>query len=132
MSFSKTGGTNTLSIKSNVSLEVTSNEDWCTVTPAASASATVLKYAVTVDENPDAVERIATITVKGGGLTETFNVVQLATNGLIVESCSPEAVAAEGGIFYGEYERVAMLRLPFMIAGYGDHYPCNVCGDQNL
>ena len=82
MSFSKTGGTNTLSIKSNVSLEVTSNEDWCTVTPAASASATVLKYAVTVDENPDAVERIATITVKGGGLTETFNVVQLATNGL--------------------------------------------------
>ena len=43
MNFSKTGGTSTLSIKSNVSLEVISNQDWCTVTPAASASATVLR-----------------------------------------------------------------------------------------
>lgn len=99
MNFSKTGGTSTLSIKSNVSLEVISNQDWCTVTPAASASATVLRYTVTVEENPDAVERTATVTVNGGGLTETFNVVQVAANGLIVESCSPEAVAAEGGIF---------------------------------
>lgn len=99
LNFSKTGGTNTLSIKSNVLLEVTSNQDWCTVTPAASASATVLKYMVRVEENPDAVERTATITVNGGGLTETFNVVQVAANGLIVESCSPEAVAAGGGIF---------------------------------
>ena len=43
MSFSKAGGTNTLSVKSNVTLEVTSNQDWCVVTPAVSASATVFK-----------------------------------------------------------------------------------------
>ncbi len=99
MNFSKTGGTNTLSVKSNVSLEVTSNQDWCTVTPAASASATVFKYTVTAEENPDVVERTAIITVNGGGLTETFNVVQVAASGLIVESFTPEAIAAEGGIF---------------------------------
>ncbi|MBS6238028.1 MAG: cellulase family glycosylhydrolase [Bacteroides sp.] len=78
INFSKTGGTSTLSIKSNVSLEVISNQDWCTVTPAVSASATVFRYTVTVEENPDAVERTATVTVNGGGLTETVTVKQLA------------------------------------------------------
>jgi len=99
MNFAKTGGTSTLSIQSNVSLEVSSNQNWCTVTPAASASATVLKFAVTVEENPEPEIRTAVITVKAGSLTETFNVVQTAADGLLVESCSPEAVPSEGGIF---------------------------------
>ena len=51
MSFSKAGGTNTLSVKSNVTLEVTSNQDWCVVTPTVSASATVFKYTIDVKSN---------------------------------------------------------------------------------
>ena len=47
MTFSKTGGTSTLNIKSNVALEVTSSApEWCKVTAESSASSSILKYTV--------------------------------------------------------------------------------------
>lgn len=85
MSFAKAGGTGTLSIQSNVTLEVTSNdESWCQVAPATSTSATVYKFTVTVDTNTNTEDRSTTLTVKAGGITETVNVTQSAADGLIV------------------------------------------------
>ena len=97
MSFSKAGGTNTLSVKSNVTLEVTSNQDWCVVTPTVSASATVFKYTIDVKSNSTTDNRTSVITVKGGNLTETFNVIQTATEGLDLETVLFEDISAAGG-----------------------------------
>lgn len=97
MNFSKTGGTEILYIKSNVALEVTSNdESWCHVAPATSESSKVYKYAVTADANPNTADRSTTITVKGGSVTETVDIKQWATDGLIVEQTTFNDVAGEG------------------------------------
>ncbi|SFK53764.1 Aryl-phospho-beta-D-glucosidase BglC, GH1 family [Porphyromonadaceae bacterium KH3CP3RA] len=97
MTFSKTGGTETLSVKSNVALEVKSNdESWCRVAPASSASGAVYKYTVTVDANPDTDDRSTTITVKGGNITQTINVVQTAADGLIVTPTTFNDITGEG------------------------------------
>ncbi len=54
MIFSKTGGSEILSVKSNVTLEVRSNEEsWCRVAPAPSSSDAVYRYTVTADANPN-------------------------------------------------------------------------------
>lgn len=97
MIFSKTGGAEILYIKSNVALEVKSNdESWCRVAPATSESTTVYKFTVTVDPNPNTADRSVTITVKAGDLTETVSVKQTATDGLIVAQSVFNAVAGIG------------------------------------
>jgi aryl-phospho-beta-D-glucosidase BglC (GH1 family) len=84
MTFSETGGTENLYVRSNVALEVKSNDDsWCRVAPAISASAATYKYTVTADANPDTDDRFTTITVIGGDITETVGVKQAATDGFI-------------------------------------------------
>lgn len=77
LNFSKAGGTNTLSIKANVSLKVTSSQTWCTVTPVSSTSDTVFKYMVNVEPNTGK-ERMGTITFALGDLMKTVTVTQLA------------------------------------------------------
>lgn len=65
MTFSKTGGTSTLNIKSNVALEVTSSApEWCKVTAESSASSSILKYTVMAEANTDTSDREAKVTVK--------------------------------------------------------------------
>lgn len=97
MNFSKTGGTEALHIKSNVALDVKSNdESWCRVAPASSTSDAVYKYTVTVDANPNTDDRSTTITVKGGTITQTINVVQTAADGLIVTPTTFNDITGEG------------------------------------
>ena len=97
MAFSKTGGSETLSVKSNVPLEVKSNdESWCRVAPASSASDAVWRYTVTVDANPQTDDRSTTITIKGGNITQTVKVVQTAADGLIVKPAVFNDVTGEG------------------------------------
>lgn len=83
MTFSKDGGTISLSIKSNVPLEVISSaSDWCKVTPETSASSTIFKYAVTAEPNTDTNDREAVITVKAdGNEVGHFSVVQARGEG---------------------------------------------------
>ena len=100
MAFAKTGGTNTLNIKSNVAVEVTSSApDWCKVNAETSASSTIFKFTVAVDANTETEDRSATITVTaGGGKTGEFTVTQTAADGLIIDSESKSFdVSAEGG-----------------------------------
>ncbi len=97
VTISKTGGTETLSIKSNVTLDVKSNdESWCRVVPASSASATVYKYSVTAEANPDTNDRSTTITVTGGSITETVHVLQTANDGLIVAQSTFDNIPGTG------------------------------------
>lgn len=98
MSFTKEGGSQTLSVKSNVQPEVTSNApDWCSVTPETSQSKTVYKYSITAAANSVAADRSTTITVKAGTLSASFNVTQIAADGLLLESDGTLAVGAGGG-----------------------------------
>lgn len=95
--FSKTGGSEMLSVKSNVTLDVKSeDESWCQVAPAPSSSTAVYRYTVTVDANPETNDRSTTITVKGGNITQTINVVQTAADGLSITPTTFNDVAGEG------------------------------------
>ncbi len=97
MIFSKTGGSEILSVKSNVTLEVRSNEEsWCRVAPAPSSSDAVYRYTVTADANPNTNDRSTTITVKGGNIIQTVSVVQTATDGLSITPTTFNDVTGEG------------------------------------
>ena len=102
MAFAKTGGTSTLSVKSNVAVEVSSSApDWCTVTAGTSASGTIFKYTISVTDNSDTSDREATVTVKAADREAGhFTVRQTAADGLIVDDASKshEVVAAGGEI----------------------------------
>lgn len=97
MIFSKTGGSEILSVKSNVTLEVKSNEEsWCRVAPASSSSEAVYRFTVTVDANPNTSDRSATLTVKGGNVTQSVQVIQTAADGLSVTPATFTDISGEG------------------------------------
>ncbi len=97
MTFSKTGGTEFLYIRTQATLDVkSSDESWCRVVPAATASTMTLKYSVTVDANPDTSDRSTTITVTGSGSTQTINILQTANDGLIVAQTTYNEVVGGG------------------------------------
>ncbi len=102
MTFSNTGGSNALNIKSNVAVEVISSAtDWCKVITGTSTSSTIFKYTITVEANAETNDREAVITVKAGGSEAgKFTVRQTATDGLIVDpgSKSSEISATAGNV----------------------------------
>ena len=66
----------TFSIESNVAWEVSSDQNWCTVTPKSGSNSGTVTVSVTA--NNGSKERTATVTVKGGGITRTVTVTQVA------------------------------------------------------
>lgn len=77
MTFAGTEGVQTLSIQTNVALEVTSDKEWCTVTYKNTTAHGTASYEVKLDANPDATERTASITVQVNDTKiGTINVVQ--------------------------------------------------------
>ena len=106
MTFSKTGGTSTLNIKSNVALEVTSSApEWCKVTAESSASSSILKYTVMAEANTDTSDREAKVTVKAGGSeVGSFTVKQTAADGLIISNSTSFDLPAAGGDVSGVVE----------------------------
>ncbi len=96
MIFSKTGGSEILSVKSNVALEVISNEEsWCRVAPASSSSDAVYRYNVTVDANSNTSDRSTTLTVKGGNVNQTVAIIQTAADGLVVTPTAFTDISSE-------------------------------------
>lgn len=79
LSFSKSGGKQTVSAQSAVQASATSSADWCVVTTGTqSANMKVTPISVTVDANPTTAERTAIITVSAGTETKTVSVTQEA------------------------------------------------------
>lgn len=77
MTFAGTEGMQILSIQTNVTLEVTSDKDWCTVIYKNTTAHGIASYQVKLDANPDATERTASIMVKVNDTKiGTINVVQ--------------------------------------------------------
>lgn len=98
MSFSKSGAVASLSVKSNVSLKVSSDQSWCTVESASSSSTSVYKYNVIVAENATSDERVATLLVTGGDVTKTVKITQSAADGLIVKQTTYDVDAGGGTV----------------------------------
>ena len=93
LTFAKGSSSLDLYIQADGTLEVTSNQTWCKVAEAASASAKVKKYTVTVETNTETSDRTAVITIKAGKLTKTVDVFQTAADGLVVSTPSFEVRA---------------------------------------
>ena len=81
LSFSKSGGKQTVSAQSAVQASATSSADWCVVTTGTqSANMKVTPISVTVDANPTTAERTAIITV-------TNKVISLRFLLMVIFSC---------------------------------------------
>ena len=80
----KDASSKTFSVESNVSWEVSSDQNWCTVSPkSGSNNGTVT---VNVTANPNSTERKATVKVTGGGITRTATVTQAGEAFLTVDN----------------------------------------------
>lgn len=98
LTFAKSGGTQKLSVLSNVPLEVMSDQTWCTVTYKGTTERGTSTYEVAMDTNPETTDRMATVSVvANGGVAKTITVTQTAADGLLIENPLPIEVAAEGG-----------------------------------
>jgi uncharacterized protein YjdB len=96
LNFAATGGSQTLTVASNVAWTAVSSETWATVSVSSgSGNGTVT---VTASANSGATSRTATITVSGGGLTRTVSVAQAETPAQTL-NVSPSSLnfAATGG-----------------------------------
>lgn len=97
LTFSPEGGTQKLSIQSNVPLEVSSDQSWCKVEHKNTTANGTYTFEVTMEKNPDTADRAATVTITGGGLSKEVQVRQAATDGLIVTPAGFEDFPAKGG-----------------------------------
>lgn len=98
LTFTKSGGTQKLSVQSNVPLEVSSDRDWCKVEYKSTTANGTSVYEVTMEENTDTSDRTATISIlANGAVAGTVTVTQTAADGLLIEDPLPTEVAAEGG-----------------------------------
>lgn len=95
--FPKEGGTQTLSILSNVKLEVTSDASWCTVEYVSTTQKGTYTYKVTATANESTDERQMTLKVNAGAASTEVVVKQSATEGLLIEEESKQIEVTDDG-----------------------------------
>lgn len=67
LTFSPEGGTQKLSVQSNVPLEASSDQSWCKVEHKNTTANGTSTFEVTMEKNSDAADRTATISIKANG-----------------------------------------------------------------
>lgn len=97
LTFSPEGGTQKLSVQSNVRLEASSDQSWCKVEHKSTTANGTSTFEVTMEKNSDTTDRTATVTITGGGLSKEIQVRQIAIDGLMVTPAAFEDFPAEGG-----------------------------------
>ena len=74
LNFASAGGSNSFSVESNISWNVSSSDSWCTVSPSyGSGNGNVT---VNVAANPDPAARQTTITISGATLSSSITITQ--------------------------------------------------------
>ena len=96
MTFTKSGGTQTLSIVSGTEPQVISNQAWCSISFVNVTQRGTYTYDVTAEANAETEERTATLSVVAGSFTASVQVKQTAGDGLIVAQTS-YAMPSAGG-----------------------------------
>ena len=76
LSFAENGGSENISITCNSDWTVSSNQSWCTVSPASGSNDGTVT--VTVSANDSNSERSASITIKSGNVTQEVSILQAA------------------------------------------------------
>ncbi len=80
-SFPHSGGSETLNIETNISLDVTASEvDWCTVVPAESGTDGALQYVITTTANTSQESRWTNITISGADYVRDIRISQDGAN----------------------------------------------------
>ena len=82
LTFTKEGGSQTISFTTNKGWTATSSASWLKVTASGTSASTTIS--VTADANPDYDDRTATVTIKAEDKTQTVNVKQSTNIGLLI------------------------------------------------
>ncbi len=99
MTFSKTGGSTPLNIRSTLPPTVTSNSSWCKVTEETSVADNMYKYMITAELNDEPADREATVSIEIGGTEQgRFVVKQTEGDGLIVADDCLRITLADGNL----------------------------------
>lgn len=100
LTFSPEGGTQKLSVQSNVPLEASSDQSWCKVEHKNTTANGTSTFEVTMEKNSETADRTATISIKANGtVAGAITVTQAPADGLQLVSENAVAVAAGGGNF---------------------------------
>ncbi len=94
-SVDNSSGSTTFTVTSNVSWSVSDDASWLTVSPVNGSGSGILTAAYT--ENTTTSQRIATITVSGGGKTGTVSVTQAAGSPFLIVSPEERSVGSAAG-----------------------------------
>lgn len=95
--FSRNGGMQTISIQSNVNVEVSSDQSWCTASAGSmTAALKIIPIEVTVLENSEGQIRTSILSIVGDGVEKQITITQFG--GKIVDMSVVE-LPAEGGNF---------------------------------
>jgi endoglucanase len=98
-SFPHSGGSETLTIETNISLDVnTVKEDWCTVTPAETGPDGSLKHTITVTPNTTQESRWTNITVSGIDYIRDIKISQDGAQQSTIEEADPLPVIKSLGL----------------------------------
>ena len=97
ITMARSGGTTTFAVQSLDAVQASSSEGWCTVQASAPTEALkVVHITVTTQENTDTNDRTAVITLTAGSQSQQVNVMQTASDGVVVEEASYEVEPGEG------------------------------------
>ncbi len=94
-SLTANGGNVSIAVTSSVAWSASSNQSWCTVSPAsASSSATLV---ITAQANTSASTRTATITVSAGGSAQSITITQAGATPVLSVNTNTAGVSASAG-----------------------------------
>ena len=94
LSFTDTGGSQTVSLTANKQWAASSNQSWCKVSPSSGEEASSSRITITCDANTSYDARNCAITFTCAEKTTTVNVSQATNNGLLVSQTSFEVTKA--------------------------------------
>lgn len=94
LSFTDTGGSQTISLTANKPWSVKCDQSWCKVSPSSGEEAASSKISISCDANTTYDARNCTVTFTCAELTKAISVTQATNNGLLVSQTSYELTKA--------------------------------------
>lgn len=114
VSFMATGRNDSFTIQSNTSWTVSSDKDWCTVSPTSGSNDGTVT--VSAKDNTETSSRTATITVKAGDITKTITVTQEATTPSSVEMSLKDMLERPFGTLDIEFRTATYSKLKTVLS----------------
>ena len=94
LSYTDTGGSQTISLTANKPWTASSDQSWCKVSPSGGEEATGSCISISCDTNTTYDARNATVTITSAELTKQLFITQATNNGLLVSQTSYDLTKA--------------------------------------